>query len=66
MNTIKAIKNQTNLSELLFYLEEMYVMDMLTDKETDIYERYKFGHQMNSSERSYVYSCMQEYYNEAF
>jgi len=66
MNAVQEHKPHTNLSELLFYMEEMYSMDMLTDKETDIYERYKFGYQMTSSERSYVYSCMQEYYNEAF
>lgn len=66
MNTIQEHKRQTNLSELLFYMEEMYSMDMLSEKGTDIYERYKFGHQMTISERSYIYSQIEKWFFEKF
>ena len=62
MNTIQEHKPQTNLSELLFYLEEMYSMDMLSEKGTDIYERYKFGYQMTKSEYTYIYKQIDKWF----
>ena len=59
-------KVETNVGELIYYLEEMYSMDMLDDTETDIYERYTYGEKINKSEWLYVYKQLYKLQFEKF
>ena len=42
-------KVETTKEDVIYYLEEMYQMDMLNDKETDIYERYQWWQSKSNS-----------------
>lgn len=53
-------------SELLYYLEEMYEMDELTDLEKEIYEKYQYGEQVSKKEWCYVHEKMSKLYDEKF
>ena len=59
-------KYQFNLTELLFYMEEMYSMDMLSEKGTYIYERYKMTNKISSKECAYIHKQVEEWFFEKF
>jgi len=61
-----AHKANTNMNELVYYLEEMYQLELLDEIETDIYERYMWGDRITSSDRMYVYEKAYEYFFEKF
>lgn len=48
-------RKESNITELVFYLEELYKMDGLDSTEKEIYERYQWGMKVEPSEWLYVY-----------
>lgn len=48
-------RKESNITELVYYLEELYQMDGLDETEKDIYERYQWGMDIEPSEWLYVY-----------
>lgn len=58
--------NRITKSELTWYLEDAYQMDLLDDIETDIYERYTYGSTITKSEWIYVAKGYKQLQNEVF
>ncbi|WP_107838606.1 hypothetical protein [Metasolibacillus meyeri] len=56
----------TNLSELRYYLEEMYQIDMLHPLEKEIYERYQLTGTITYAESLYIKSNIHTYYEFKF
>ena len=59
-------KYQFNLTELLFYMEEMYSMDMLSEKGTYIYERYKMTNKISNADCTYIHKQIEKWHFEKF
>lgn len=66
LNQEKVHKKQTHISELAFYLEELYQMDMLDEKEEVIYMRHRDDLKVSKSDWKYVLKRMNEYTYEKF
>lgn len=56
----------SNLSELHYYLEEMYQIDLLNPDEKEIYERYQLSEDITYREWLYIQSNMHTYYKLKF
>lgn len=64
--TGKLCRKDTNLSEIIYYLEEMYEMGLLNDIEIDIYEHYLHNGVINTSEYLYMNNRMEKWQNKNF
>ncbi|WPK11803.1 hypothetical protein R6U77_18215 [Lysinibacillus louembei] len=56
----------SNLSELRYYLEEMYQIDLLSPNEKEIYERYQLSEEITYREWLFIQSNMHTYYKLKF
>lgn len=66
MNNLAEHKIKTNISEILYYLEEMYQMDLLSEEEMDIYEKYKYTGKMTKNDAKEVLISIKQYFFEEF
>lgn len=66
MNNLAEHKIKTNISEILYYLEEMYQMDLLSEEEMDIYEKYKYSGKMSKNDAKEVLISIKQYFFEEF
>ena len=66
LNQEKVHKKQTHISELVFYLEEMYQMEMLDEKEESIYLSHRSDMKVSKSDWKYVLKRMYNYTYEKF
>lgn len=60
------IKKTTNREELIFFLEELYKSNELSEELELIYEKYMYGEQVSVNEWKSVYIEMQGYYDEVY
>ena len=66
LNQEKVHKKATHISELVFYLEEMYQMDMLDEKEESIYVSHRSDMKVSKLDWKYVLKRMNSYTYEKF
>lgn len=66
MNNLAEHKIKTNISEIVYYLEEMYQMDLLSEEEMDIYENYKYSGKMTKNDAKEVLISIKQYFFEEF
>lgn len=66
MQKLEGHRSETNLSEFLFYLEEMYDMELLTEEEMTAYERYKWSGKMSKKHYKMIKNNINHYFFEKF
>lgn len=65
MELLNQHKSKANKSEVLYYLEEMYGMDLLSDEEIIAYERYMWEGKMSKKHYNLIRNNMKkEFFNK--
>lgn len=66
MSNLAEHKIKTNISEIAYYLEEMYQMELLSEEEMDIYEKYKYTGKMTKKDAKEVLISINHYFFDKF